>query len=53
MDSLGYHIIESDLQFIPQNEITLSGEDLNQLNILVESLENDEDVDKVWTNVRF
>lgn len=53
MDFLGYHIIESDLQFIPQNEMILSGEDLNQLNILVEALENDEDVDKVWTNVRF
>lgn len=52
MDALGYHILESDLQFLPQNEISLTGEDLNQLNILVDALENDEDVDKVWTNVK-
>lgn len=52
MDALGYHMVESDLQFLPQNEISLSGEDLNQLHILVEALENDEDVDKVWTNVK-
>lgn len=52
MDALGYHMLESDLQFIPQNEISLTGEDLNQLNVLVDALENDEDVDKVWTNVK-
>lgn len=52
MTALWYHILEADLQFIPQNEILLSGDDLNQLNILVDALENDEDVDKVWTNVK-
>ncbi|AHB41618.1 hypothetical protein P148_SR1C00001G0829 [candidate division SR1 bacterium RAAC1_SR1_1] len=52
MDTLGYHIVESDLQFLPQNEISLSGEDLDQLHTLVDALENDEDVDKVWTNVK-
>lgn len=52
MDALGYHILESDLQFIPQNEISLSGEDLDQLHTLVDALENDEDVDKVWTNLK-
>jgi YebC/PmpR family DNA-binding regulatory protein len=51
MDQLWYHIIESDLQFIAQNEMSLSWEDLTQLNTLIEVLENDEDVDKVWTNV--
>lgn len=52
MDSLNYHILEADLQYLPQNEISLIWEDLNQLNVLVESLENDDDVDKVWTNVK-
>jgi YebC/PmpR family DNA-binding regulatory protein len=52
MDALGYHILESDLQFIPQNEISLSGEDLDQLHTLVDALENDEDIDKVWTNLK-
>lgn len=52
MNSLEYHILESDLQFVPQNEISLSEEDNNQLNILIDALENDEDIDKVWTNVK-
>lgn len=52
MDALNYHILEADLQFIPQNEISLSGEDLDQLNTLIEALEDDEDIDKVWTNVK-
>lgn len=52
MDTMNYHILESDLQFVPQNEIDLSDMDLDQLNLLVEALENDEDVDKVWNNVK-
>ncbi len=51
MDGLNYHIVEWDLQFIPQNEVALADQDMQQLSILVENLENDEDVDKVWTNV--
>jgi transcriptional/translational regulatory protein YebC/TACO1 len=39
------------LQYIPQNEISLTGEDLDTLQRLVDMLDNDEDVDKVWTNV--
>jgi len=52
IDNMWYHIIESDLQFIPQNEVSLNWIDLEQLNVLVENLENDEDIDKVRTNVK-
>jgi transcriptional/translational regulatory protein YebC/TACO1 len=40
------------LQFIPQNEIVLSDQDMQQLSILVENLESNEDVDKVCNNVK-
>lgn len=52
IDSLGYNVLESDLQFIPQNEISLSKEDLDQLNHLVSALDADDDIDKVWTNLK-
>lgn len=51
IESLWYHFVEADLQYIPQNEISLTGEDLDTLQRLVDMLDNDEDVDKVWTNV--
>lgn len=52
MDAMNYHILESDLQFVPQNEVDLSDMDLGQLNLLIEALENYEDVDKVRNNVK-
>lgn len=51
VEGFGYHIVEADLQFIPQNEISLGEEDADQLARLMDALDNDEDVDKVWNNV--
>ena len=51
IESLWYHIVEADLQFLPQNPISLQGEDLDQLQRLLDALDNDEDIDRVWTNV--
>ena len=51
VENFSYHIVEADLQFIPQNEVSLGAEDADQLARLVDALENDEDIDKVWTNV--
>lgn len=51
IEALWYHVVEADLQFIPQNPITLEGEDLDQLQRLLDALDNDEDIDRVWTNV--
>ena len=51
IESLWYHIVEADLQFLPQNTIDLHGEDLDQINRLLDALDNDEDIDRVWTNV--
>lgn len=52
MEKLSYHIMEADLQYIPQNEITLSDIDQEQLDTLIDMLENDEDVDKVRNNIK-
>jgi transcriptional/translational regulatory protein YebC/TACO1 len=51
LDALGYSITEADLQYLPQNEITLSDADYEAFEKIVEALEDDEDVDSVYHNV--
>ena len=51
IEALWYHVVEADLQFLPQNPISLQGDDLDQLQRLLDALDNDEDIDRVWTNV--
>lgn len=46
-----YHMVESDIQFIPENMVTLNEEDKNKLYNLLDILEDDEDVDHVWHNL--
>ena len=41
----------TELEMIPQSEVTLSGDDLATFEKLYEVLEDDEDVQKVYTNV--
>lgn len=50
LESDWYHILESDLQFIPDNLVKLSEEEKNQFLTLIDALDNDEDVDTVWHN---
>lgn len=45
-----YKIIQSDLEYTPENYITLSDEEYNKLERLIEALEEDEDVDTVYHN---
>ncbi len=51
LDALGYSITDADLQYLPQNEITLSDADYEAFEKIVEALEEDEDVDSVYHNV--
>lgn len=46
----GYKIIQSDIEAICENIISLSDSDESQLETLLEHLEDDDDVQKVWTN---
>ena len=41
----------TELEMIPQSEVELSGDDLAVFEKLVDVLEDDEDVQKVYTNV--
>lgn len=41
----------SELEMVPQNEVTLDGDDLAQFEKLIDALEDDEDVQKVHHNV--
>lgn len=50
LTKLWYKIIQSDIEGVCENTITLSDSDHSQLDILLEHLEDDDDVEKVWTN---
>ena len=41
----------SELELIPQSEVELSGDDLETFEKLIDALEDDEDVQKVYHNV--
>lgn len=49
--AIWYNITDADLQYLPQNEITLSESDYAIFEWIVETLEEDEDVDSVYHNV--
>ncbi len=46
----GYELLESDIEFVPSMESTPSEKDLPKLRKLVDSLEDNDDVQKVQTN---
>ena len=48
-----YHILEADLQYIPENMISLPTEEKNQFLWLIDALDEDEDVDNVRHNISF
>ncbi|AKH33074.1 putative transcriptional regulatory protein [candidate division SR1 bacterium Aalborg_AAW-1] len=47
----GYKIIGSDIEAVCDNMKTLSEAEASQLETLLEHLEDDDDVQKVWTNI--
>ncbi len=51
LETRWYSIVDADLQYLPQNEITLSDADYQVFEKIVEALEDDEDVDSVYHNV--
>lgn len=51
LEKLSYNITDADLQYLPQNEVTLSDTDYAAFEEIVEALEADEDVDSVYHNV--
>ena len=51
LEAFHYHMVESDIQFIPENLVKLDEEHTNKLYTLLDALEDDEDVDHVWHNL--
>lgn len=51
LTNAGYKIIQSDIEAVCDNTKSLSGSEYSQLETLLEHLEDDEDVQKVWTNI--
>lgn len=48
---LGYHITEADIHFFADNQVVLSGEDLEIFEKILELVNEDEDVEHVYHNV--
>ena len=51
LSDVHYHMLESDIQFLPENTVTLTPEGVNKLYTLLDTLEEDEDVDRVRHNM--
>jgi len=51
LEQFHYHMVESDIQFIPENMVKLNEEATNKLYSLLDALDDDEDVDHVWHNL--
>jgi len=47
-----YNLIDSDLHYIPENTLEISDEDNIKLSDLIDNLQEDEDVDIVYSNVK-
>ena len=52
LEKFHYHMLESDIQFIPENMVKLDEEHKNKLYVLLDALEDDEDVDHVRHNLQ-
>ena len=51
LEKFSYHMLESDIQFIPENTVKLNEEATNKLYVLLDILDDDEDVDHVRHNL--
>lgn len=51
ISELWYHIAEADIHYIADNQVALSGEDLEVFEKIVDAINDDEDVDHLYHNV--
>ena len=51
LESKGLNFFEAEIRMVPQNKITLSGEELAKFNRLIDALEDLDDVSDVYHNV--
>lgn len=51
ISELGYHISEADIHFFAENQVSLTGEDQEIFEKILEAVNDDEDVDHIYHNV--
>jgi len=51
LEKFTYHMVDADIQFIPENTVKLNNEATNKLYTLLDALDDNEDVDHVWHNL--
>ena len=51
ISELWYHIAEADIHYIADNQVSLTGEDLEVFEKIVDAINDDEDVDHLYHNV--
>jgi YebC/PmpR family DNA-binding regulatory protein len=52
LTSKGYSFVSSEIGMVPDNYVSLSEEDEDKVNVLLDVLEEDEDVKNVWHNLK-
>ncbi len=50
LEQTGFHLKEYELEYLPQNKVALSPQDEEKLIKLIEALEEDDDIDRVYHN---
>lgn len=52
LEGKGYKFISSEIGMVPDNYVTLSDEEAEKVNVLLDILEEDEDIKNVWHNLK-
>lgn len=52
LSSKGYKFISAEIGMVPDNYVSLSEEEENKVNVLLDILEEDEDIKNVWHNLK-
>ena len=51
LEAKGYSFVNAEIEMVPQNYVTMTGEDdVKSMNKLIDMLEDNEDVQNVWHN---
>ncbi len=52
LEKKGYQFISSEIGMVPDNYVTLSDEEADKVNVLLDILDEDEDIKSVWHNLK-
>lgn len=52
LEEKGYNFVSSEIGMVPDNYVTLSDEEADKVNVLLDILDEDEDIKNVWHNLK-